>query len=131
MAYDKPTLIAHRIQRARETVGEVRLGLEHERLTLAINRIYYRIIRHRLKTFVSQVGNVPQVFNLWHGFLKNFGNLILFVDWERLCAVVSDKQTAILLWDNLTDNGGRNVVFLQPCDNVGRLVGGGGEHKRA
>ena len=41
MAYDKQILIDHRIQRARETVDEARMALEHNRLTLAENRIYY------------------------------------------------------------------------------------------
>ncbi len=41
MAYDKQALIEHRIQRARETVEEIKMALEHNRLNLAVNRIYY------------------------------------------------------------------------------------------
>lgn len=41
MPYDKALLIDHRIQRARETVQEVKMALEHGHLLLAENRIYY------------------------------------------------------------------------------------------
>lgn len=43
MAYDKQVLIDYRIQRARETIDEVKMALEHNRLNLAENRIYYAI----------------------------------------------------------------------------------------
>jgi uncharacterized protein (UPF0332 family) len=39
--YDKAVLIDYRIQRARETVQEAEMSLEHNRLNLAENRIYY------------------------------------------------------------------------------------------
>jgi uncharacterized protein (UPF0332 family) len=41
MPYDKAVLIDHRIQRAKETVQEVKMALEHDYLLLAENRIYY------------------------------------------------------------------------------------------
>ena len=41
MAYDSEELIAYRMQRARETIEEVNMAIEHERFLLAENRIYY------------------------------------------------------------------------------------------
>jgi uncharacterized protein (UPF0332 family) len=41
MPYDKNVLITYRIQRARETVEEVKMALEQNRLHLAENRVYY------------------------------------------------------------------------------------------
>ena len=41
MAYDKEQLIAYRIQRARDTVEEVKMAIEHGRFPLAENRMYY------------------------------------------------------------------------------------------
>ncbi|MCP4103270.1 MAG: HEPN domain-containing protein, partial [Lentisphaerae bacterium] len=41
MPYDKKALIDYRIQRARETVQEAEMSLNHNRFNLAENRIYY------------------------------------------------------------------------------------------
>jgi uncharacterized protein (UPF0332 family) len=41
MPYDKTVLIEYRIQRAKETIQEVNMALEHHHLNLAENRIYY------------------------------------------------------------------------------------------
>lgn len=41
MPYDKRTLIDYRIQRARETVQEAEMSINHARFNLAENRIYY------------------------------------------------------------------------------------------
>ena len=58
MPYDKKVLIEYRIQRAKETIQEVKMALEHNRLNLAENRIYYGMfymvqalaLKHNLKT---------------------------------------------------------------------------------
>ena len=41
MAYNKTALIRYRIERARETLEEVEMALEHSHFNLAENRIYY------------------------------------------------------------------------------------------
>ena len=38
---DRNTLLQYRIQQAHDTIEDVRLLLEHDRLRLAVNRIYY------------------------------------------------------------------------------------------
>lgn len=41
MKYDKKSLIKYRISRATETLEEAKLALDHNKLNLAANRIYY------------------------------------------------------------------------------------------
>ncbi len=61
MPYDKAVLIDHRIQRARETGQEVKIVLEHDRLLLAENRIYYAMfymvqaLAHEFYTLLLQL----------------------------------------------------------------------------
>jgi hypothetical protein len=43
MPVDKSALIKYRINRAEETLGEVKLAVENGRLHLAANRIYYSV----------------------------------------------------------------------------------------